>query len=53
MNINPKINVKVVNMDILKQKMKHVYIVDQKNMEVQVVMNADMKKMKMEKKQKI
>ena len=30
-------------MDILKQKMKNVFIADQNNMEVLLVMNADMK----------
>ena len=46
MNINQRINAKVVNMDILKQKMNHVFIADQKNMEVLAVMNVDMNKMK-------
>ena len=31
-------------MDILKQKMNHVFIVDQNNMEVLLAMNVDMKK---------
>ena len=44
MNINLIINVKHVNMDILKQKMKNEFIADQNNMEVLLVMNADMKK---------
>ena len=47
MNINHIINAKYAFKDILKQKMNHVFIVDQKNMEVQLVMNVDMKKMKM------
>ena len=51
MNINLKINVKHVNMDILKQKMNYAFIVNQKNMEAQGVMNVAMKKMKMVKKQ--
>ena len=46
MNIYQKINVKVVNLDILKQKKKLVYIADQKKLEVQGVMNAVMKRMK-------
>ena len=42
-NINLKISVKIVNSDILKQKMILVYIVDLKNMEALLVMNANMK----------
>ena len=38
-------------MDILKQKVNLVFIADQNNMEVQLVMNVDMKKIKMEVKQ--
>ena len=43
MNIMKKINVKLVNMDILKQKKKNAFIVDLKNMVVLVVMNVDTK----------
>ena len=43
--------VKHVNKVILKQKMKNVYIVEVKNMEVLVVMNVDINLMKMEMKQ--
>ena len=38
-------------MDILKQKVNRVFIVEQNNMEVQLVMNVDMKKINMEVKQ--
>ena len=41
-------NANYVNMAILKQKMKNVYIVEVKDMEVLVVMNVDMNLMKME-----
>ena len=51
MNIYLIKNVKHVNMVILKQKMKNVYIVEVKNMEVLVVMNVDINLMKMEMKQ--
>ena len=43
MNISQTINAKVVNMDISKQRMKNVFIVEMKNMEVQVATNVDMK----------
>ena len=48
MNIKKIINVKDVNMDILKQKMKSVFIVGLNNMVVLDVMNVDIKSMKME-----
>ena len=51
MNINQIKSAKHVNMAILKQKMIYVFIVGQNNMEALHVMNADMKKMKKEKKQ--
>ena len=47
MIINQKINAKVVNMDILKQRMNPVFIAVQKNMEGLDAMNVDMKKMNM------
>ena len=49
--INQKINAKLVSLDILKQRMKSAFIVVQRNMEVQGVINVNMKPMKMEKKQ--
>ena len=48
MNIKIIINVKDVNMDILKQKMKNVFIAGLNNMVGLDVMNMDMKSMKME-----
>ena len=51
MNIEKIKNVKVVDMDISKRRKKTVFFVALKNMEVQLVMNVDMKKMKMEMKQ--
>jgi len=48
MNTKQRKNVKVADMDILKQRKKLVYFVVLKNMVVQLVMNVDMKKMKME-----
>ena len=45
-SINLKESAKFVNQDILKQKMKHVYIVEQKNMEALIAVNVDMMKMK-------
>ena len=48
MNIYKMKNANYVNMAILKQKMKNVYIVEVKDMEVLVVMNVDMNLMKME-----
>ena len=49
--INQKINAKLVSLDILKQRMKSAFIVVQRNMGVQGVINVNMKPMKMEKKQ--
>jgi len=51
MNIYLIKNVKHVNMVILKQKMKNVYIVEVRDMEVQGVMNVDINLIKMEMKQ--
>ena len=51
MNIYQIKNVNHVNMVILKPKMKNVYIVEVKDMEVLVVMNVDINSMKMRKKQ--
>ena len=51
MNKKKKINVKVVNMDILKQRMNPVFIAVQKNTEGLDAMNVDMKKMNMMRKQ--
>jgi len=51
MNIKQIKNAKVADMDISKQRKKPVFFVDLKNMVVQLVMNVDMKKMKMEMKQ--
>ena len=48
MNIKKIINVKLANMDISKQKVNLVFIVEQNNMEVQLVMNVYMKKINME-----
>ena len=42
MNINQIINVNYVNIDILRQKKKNVFIVVVKIMEDQGVMNVDM-----------
>ena len=51
MNIILKKSVKAANMDILKQKMNLVYIVELKNMEDHFVLNVDMILIKVEMKE--
>ena len=53
MIIKTRKNARDVNMDILKQKLKNVSIVVQKNMEDPGVMNVDMKLIQMELKLRI
>jgi hypothetical protein len=48
MNINQKINVNIVELDFLKQKMIHVFFAKLKIMEVHLAIFANIKRMKME-----